>query len=88
MRDIAAMMHQGCYGKSDKVNATENQSEDFKAGYAAGSTDADPADLIPAEWDRRGEPDSGPELASFNEWKRGMWAASMQATVAKTLTGN
>lgn len=82
MKDIAGNIHRGIYGKSDKANASENQSEEFQTGFAIGKEN-DPA-YITAEYWRRGEPiPDTPEFAQFEEWKRGFWAGRIQESVAK-----
>lgn len=83
-RDIAALMHKGIYGKSDKANSPENQTEEFQRGYADGLTDTETDVLIEREWTRIGQPTH--EIPTFREYKRGMWAAKMQATVVKAFT--
>jgi hypothetical protein len=86
MKDIAAMIHKAAYGHSDKANAPENQTEEFKRGYADGLTETETDELIEREWTRIGQPSH--EIQSFREYKRGMWAAKMQSTVAKALAGS
>lgn len=87
MNDFASHIHKFCYGKSDSVNAAENQSPDFQRGYQAGmncSDDDGRVDLICDEWTRIGKPDHIPD--SFAEWKRGMWAAVFQKLTAKLMS--
>lgn len=67
------------YGKTDKVNAAENDNPDFLAGFDIGmSEDSKSTDAITREWVGRGQPESGEALEKFREWKRGFWAATMQ----------
>lgn len=66
------------YGKSDKVNAVENDNPDFKSGYDCAMGTPGTLDAIGDEWEQRGRPEEGDALAKFREWKRGFWAAKMQ----------
>ncbi len=81
---IASQVHRAIYGKSDAVDAPENQNEEFQAGWKAGleSTQEAP-EVIEAEWIRRGSPLV--ECPNFHEWKRGYWAQQMQAVERKML---
>ena len=79
--DLPAEIHHMTYGCSDKVNAPENQSKEFQAGYKVGMACDDRHASIHAEWLRRGSP-TIPSPA-FKEWKRGLWAASFQKIFAK-----
>lgn len=83
--DIPERLAQSMYGKTDKVNAAENDNEDFQAGYDyAMHGDAKTTDAISREWRLRGEPEpEGEAFDKFREWKRGFWAASMQRAVFK-----
>lgn len=82
MKDIAAAIHRGLYGKSDKANSSENQGEEFQTGFAIGKENE--PDCITSEYFRRGEPlPDTDEYHRFEEWKRGFWAGRMQETVVK-----
>lgn len=84
MKDIAATIHRAIYGHSDKANAPENRTAEWRAGYDVGCAPGiDTSEVIEAEWRARGTPTTGPSLQSFREWKRGMWAGRMQKTCAK-----
>jgi hypothetical protein len=81
---LASKLHRWTYGKSDKVNAPENATAEFQAGYKAASEAKDHDDLILNEWIRRGSPQFQDE--NFKEWKRGMWAFRLQDAEAKGMT--
>jgi hypothetical protein len=81
--DFAEQMALGVYGKSGRANAPENQNEDFKHGYAVGVEIEDAMQAIRQEWIRLGRPEK--HSKSFEEWKRGMWAALLQRRVAEAL---
>lgn len=65
MSDLANLIHRAIYGRSDKANSPCNQSAEWQA-----------ADLIEMEWRRRDY--CAADESNFKEWKRGMWAATMQ----------
>lgn len=69
--NLAETLAQCAYGKSAAVDAPENQSKDWKDGYAEG-TAPQSEDPIRTKWVEIGQPSYLPE--SFEEWKRGYWA--------------
>lgn len=73
MKSISSSLARALYGKSDKANDRENQSDEWQAGYKHGLA-ARGSESIEQEWERRGRVMS----AGFREWKRGMWAAAIQ----------
>lgn len=67
------------YGKSDRVNAPENQSEGFRRGYTAAinrKPHTDSHDAIFEEYNCVGCPE--PLTDDFKDWKRGWWAGVFQ----------
>lgn len=78
MNSTSSRIHRGIYGKSDNVNAKENANEDFQNGYKVGLAIKDTDTAFTTEYVRLGQPNDGPALAKFREWKRGLWAAVMQ----------
>jgi hypothetical protein len=82
--DRAGQVHWKLYGKSDKLNATENKNEEFRAGYwrAVESLGYNAHDVITEEHALRAE--IGDDLGSnFQEWVRGFWAARSQLVAAR-----
>ena len=71
---ISESIARALYGRSDKPNASENQSKEWQAGYKHGLTAQDGGECIDAEFTRRRCVMS----EGFREWKKGMWAAIMQ----------
>jgi hypothetical protein len=68
------------YGKSDRANASENQSEGFQRGYHAAinrQPHTESSDAIFDEYRRVGSPDD-PLTNDFKDWKRGWWAGVFQ----------
>lgn len=81
-KSLAEMIAQGVYGKSGDPDAPENQNPDFQSGYKIGmNSESTSMDLIHQEWIRIGSPVVPPK--SFEEWKRGMWAAVMKKITEK-----
>lgn len=81
--DIAGNVHMKFYGKSDKLNAYENQNTEFRTGYWRGveTLGSDAKVLIEEEHAMRKE--VGDDLREgFEEWKRGLWASRSQLTAA------
>ena len=75
------------YGKSDRANATENQSEGFRRGYAAAinrGPGTESMDAISQEYNRVGCPE--PLTKDFKDWKRGWWAGVFQTINGPTTT--
>lgn len=83
---LSSRLHRYTYGKSDAVNAPENQTAEFQAGYKAASMADDAMDLVWDEWVRRGSPTVQTE--GFREWKRGMWAYRLQKSEAQGMTAD
>ena len=82
--DLGAKIAQWSYGKSDKVNSPQNQSNGFQRGYkdrVKAATGIETLELITAEWVRIGRPKHTP--LEFKEYKRGLWAASFQTLFAR-----
>lgn len=81
--DLAALIHRGIYGKSDKLNSVD-ATEDFKEGHKFGSEfplNGNIFDAFTDEWRKRGEPLPGTEsYECLQEWKRGACAARLQKT--------
>jgi hypothetical protein len=79
MNDSAGDVHRKLFGKSDKLNAPENQNTEFRIGYWTGvnSVGYDASSIIEEEQALRKEvnDDLG---AGFEEWKRGFWASRSQ----------
>ena len=89
MMDLASKIHLGLYGKSDDPLAPENRNnEDFLRGYDIGMKrdGKDRFDLIGVEWRRIGSPKELPQ--SFKDWKRGLGAGSMRATINHAISIN
>lgn len=84
MRDLAQLIHKGIYGKSDKANSPENQTEEFQRGFkfAMDNDEMESDQMIMQGWLMFGR--LGYETSEFREWKRGMWAARMQRTISNT----
>jgi hypothetical protein len=81
--DIAGNVHFKYYGKSDKLNASENQNREFQDGFSAGadSLGFDAREVIEEEFSLRNE--IGDDLGKgFEEWERGFWAARSQLAAA------
>jgi hypothetical protein len=81
--DIAGDVHFRYYGKSDKINALENQNREFQDGYSAGvdSLGFDARKVIEEEFSLRDE--IGDDLGDGAlEWVRGFWAARSQLAAA------
>lgn len=78
MSDIGSKIAEFAYGKSDKVNSPQNQSEGFQRGFRDRMDDLASwtGDLIGLEWERIGRP--MPLTEDFKEYKRGLWAATFQ----------
>jgi hypothetical protein len=80
--DTAGRVHREKYGKSDKLNAPENQNREFQDGYSTGvdSLGFDARKVIEEEFLLRVEVDD--DLGKgFEEWKRGLLAARSQLIV-------
>ena len=74
--DHAGRIHRDKYGRSDKVNAPENQNREFQDGYRTGvsSIAYQAQQIIKEELTLRVEVDD--DLGKgFEEWTRGFWAA-------------
>ena len=81
--DHAGRIHRDQYGRSDKVNAPENQNREFQDGYRKGvdTYGEDAVKMINEEGHLREE--VGDDLHSgFEEWSRGFWAALCQMAAA------
>ena len=81
--DTAGRIHRDQYGRSDKVNAPENQNREFQDGYRAGvdTLGEDAIKMIIEEGHLRTE--IGDDLSKgFDEWERGFWAARCQMAAA------
>ena len=81
--DHAGRIHRDKYGRSDKVNAPENQNREFQDGYRAGidTLGEDEIKMINEEGHLREE--VGDDLgAGMAEWVRGFWAARCQMAAA------
>ena len=81
--DTAGRIHRDQYGRSDKVNAPENQNREFQDGYRAGvdTLGEDIISMINEEAHLRAE--VGDDLSQgFEEWSRGFWAARCQMAAA------
>ena len=81
--DTAGRIHRDQYGRSDKVNAPENQNREFHYGYRAGvdTLGEDVIKMINEEGHLRAE--IGDDLSKgFDEWERGFWAARCQMAAA------
>ena len=81
--DTAGRVHREKYGKSDKLNAPENQNREFQDGYstAVDSLGFDARKVIEQEFLLRVEVDD--DLGKgFEEWSRGFWAARCQMAAA------
>jgi hypothetical protein len=85
--DIADEIALDIYGKSGRANAPENQNAQFQDGFKVGAAleNREAFDAIHDEWLCRGS--LGGSSEDFHEWKRGLWAAVLQKSVAKALTG-
>ena len=81
--DTAGRIHRDQYGRSDKVNAPENQNREFQNGYRAGveTLGLDAVKMINEEGHLREEvgDDLGEKMA---EWVRRFWAARCQMAAA------
>jgi hypothetical protein len=80
---IAGDVHFRYYGKSDKMNARENQNREFQDGYSAGvdSLGFDACKVIEEELNLRVEVQD--DLGDgAREWVRGSWAARSQLAAA------
>ena len=81
--DTAGRIHRDQYGRSDKVNAPENQNREFQDGYRAGvdTLGEDAIKMINEEGHLRTE--IGDDRSKgFDEWERGFWAARCQMAAA------
>ena len=81
--DTAGRIHRDQYGRSDKVNAPENQNREFRDGYRAAvdTHGEDAIKMIIEEGQLRTE--IGDDLPKgFDEWERGFWAARCQMAAA------
>jgi hypothetical protein len=77
--DHAGRVHREQYGRSDRLNAPENQNREFQDGYRTNvdSLGFDAQKLIEEKFLLRVEVDD--DLGKgFEEWKRGFWAARNQ----------
>lgn len=81
LTDLAEKLALGIYGKTGRVNSPQNNNDYFRAGFAVGCEIEDVMQAISQEWIRIGSPETPPQ--SFKEWKRGLWAARLQKTVAE-----
>jgi hypothetical protein len=80
--DTAGRVHREKYGKSDKLNAPENQNPEFQDGYRTGvdSLGFDARKVIEEEFRLRVEVND--DLGKgFEEWSRGLGAARSQLIV-------
>jgi hypothetical protein len=80
--DHAGRSHPDKYGRSDKVNAPENQNREFQDGYraGAGSMAYRTEQIIEEELMLRVEVSDDP-CDGFDEWQRGFWAARIHCTL-------
>lgn len=79
---LANCLAESTYNQSADPNAPENQSQDFKDGFATGFIEdkkRGQESAITVEYKRRGEVAD----ESFKEWKRGYWAGIFTAIQQK-----
>lgn len=87
MADLTETISQALFKKSSRLNAPENQNEDFQKGSEAGLV-ADPYGIQGPEWEAAyasyGSPEpSDPRWELWSNWKRGFHAARMQKALFK-----
>jgi hypothetical protein len=77
--DTPGNIHRKLYGKSDKINAPENQNNEFQRGYWTGASSMAyrAEQILEEEFILRVET-SDDLCDGFGEWKRGFWAARSQ----------
>lgn len=88
MSEFAETCAKFVYGKSARLDAPENDNDDFREGHIVGSgslfehhEDDGGLDEIHLEWNRRGRPEDMESEAfqSFRNWKRGFHAGRMKS---------
>jgi hypothetical protein len=77
--DTARRIPRDKYGRSDKVNASENQNREFQDGYSTGASSMAYRGEQIIEEELKLRVEVGDDLdRGFDEWKRGFWAARSQ----------
>lgn len=81
MTDITEIVSQACYGKSSRLNAPENQNEDFREGYRIGHLHK--SESLDENWFEAYRSYGSPEPSDarwklWSDWKRGFHAGHMQ----------
>lgn len=79
IEEISETLAQTVYGKSSKLDAPENQNDDFCWGYSMGmmATEEDDITLMLSAWRNYGSPTGGPP--DWLDWKRGFHAGRFAA---------